>query len=138
MPQFIVHEHHARRLHFDLRLEIDKALKSWALPKGPSMNPKERRLAIIVQDHPLDYADFEGTIPEGMYGAGAVVIWDRGSFEITGGNLHDGNLDIVLHGRILKGAFALVKMSGKDTEWLFMKKKDAFADYDFSLTTGLP
>jgi bifunctional non-homologous end joining protein LigD len=113
MPQFIVHEHHARRLHFDLRLEIDKVLKSWALPKGPSMNPKERRLAIMVQDHPLDYADFEGTIPEGMYGAGAVVIWDRGSVEIAGGSLHDGNLDMVLHGRTLKGAFALEKCQKK-------------------------
>ena len=138
MPQFVVHEHHARRLHFDLRLEIDEVLKSWAVPKGPSMNPKERRLAIMVQDHPLDYADFEGTIPEGMYGVGAVAIWDRGSFEITGGSLHEGRLDMVLHGKRLKGAFSLAKMSGKHTEWLFIKKKDAFAEYDFTLTTVLP
>jgi len=138
MPLFVVHEHHAKRLHFDLRLEIDDVLKSWAVPKGPSMNPGERRLAIMVQDHPMDYADFEGTIPEGIYGAGAVVIWDKGRFEIAAGSLLEGRLVLVLQGKKLKGEFSLVRMSGKDTEWLFMKKKDSFADYNFQLATELP
>src|SRR4030042_1463680 len=125
MPVFVIHEHHAKRLHFDLRLEIDKALKSWAIPKGPSMNPKEKRLAIMVEDHPLDYATFEGKIPEGMYGAGTVLLWDK------------GKLDIVFYGKNLKGAFALAKMYGKDKEWLLIKKKDKYADYKFVLENVL-
>jgi bifunctional non-homologous end joining protein LigD len=138
MPIFVIHEHHARRLHFDLRLEMDKVLKSWAVPKGPSMSPKDKRLAVMVEDHPLDYASFEGTIPEGMYGAGTVVIWDKGIFELQGGNLRDGKLDIMFNGKKLKGAFALAKMSGKEKEWLMMKKKDRYADYDFLMKTVLP
>ncbi|OGW38418.1 MAG: 3'-phosphoesterase [Nitrospirae bacterium RBG_13_39_12] len=137
MPVFVIHEHHAKRLHFDLRLEIDKALKSWAIPKGPSMNPKEKRLAIMVEDHPLDYATFEGKIPEGMYGAGTVLIWDKGKFEITDGSLQQGKLDIVFYGKNLKGAFALAKMYGKDKEWLLIKKKDKYADYKFVLENVL-
>jgi bifunctional non-homologous end joining protein LigD len=138
MPVFMIHEHHARRLHFDLRLEMDNVLKSWAVPKGPSMSPKDKRLAVMVEDHPLDYASFEGTIPEGMYGAGTVVIWDKGIFELQGGNLRDGKLDIMFNGKKLKGAFALAKMSGKEKEWLMMKKKDRYADYDFLMKTVLP
>lgn len=138
MPVFVIHEHHARRLHFDLRLEMDKVLKSWAVPKGPSMSPKDKRLAVMVEDHPLDYASFEGTIPEGMYGAGTVVIWDKGTFELQGGNLRDGKLDLTFHGTKLRGAFALAKMSGKEKEWLLMKKKDRYADYDFLMKTVLP
>jgi bifunctional non-homologous end joining protein LigD len=138
MPIFVIHEHHARRLHFDLRLEMDQVLKSWAVPKGPSMSPKDKRLAVMVEDHPLDYASFEGTIPEGMYGAGTVVIWDKGTFETEGGNLRNGKLDITFYGKKLKGAFALAKMSGKEKEWLLMKKKDRYADYDFVMKTVLP
>jgi bifunctional non-homologous end joining protein LigD len=138
MPIFVIHEHHARRLHFDLRLEMDKVLKSWAVPKGPSMSPKDKRLAVMVEDHPLDYASFEGTIPAGMYGAGIVVIWDKGTFELQGGNLRNGKLDIVFYGKKLKGAFALAKMSGKEKEWLLMKKKDRYADYDVVMKTVLP
>ncbi len=138
MPIFVVHEHHARRLHFDLRLEMDKVLKSWAVPKGPSMSPKDKRLAVMVEDHPLDYASFEGTIPEGMYGAGIVVIWDNGTFELQGGNFRNGKLDITFYGEKLKGAFALAKMSGKEKEWLLMKKKDRYADYNFVMKTILP
>ena len=138
MPIFVIHEHHAKRLHFDLRLEMDEVLKSWAVPKGPSMNPKDKRLAIMVEDHPLDYATFEGTIPEGIYGAGTVVIWDKGTFETDGGTLRSGKLDVVFHGKKLKGAFALARMSGKDKEWLLIKKKDRYADYSFTLKTVLP
>lgn len=137
MPIFVVHEHHAKRLHFDLRLEMDDVLKSWAVPKGPSMNPKEKRLAIIVEDHPVDYATFEGMIPEGMYGAGAVAIWDKGTFEFQGGSLQKGKLDIIFHGKKLKGSFALARMSGKDKEWLLIKKTDKYAHYNFILKTVL-
>lgn len=138
MRVFVIHEHHARRLHFDLRLEMDEVLKSWAVPKGPSMSPKDKRLAVMVEDHPLGYASFEGTIPEGMYGAGIVVIWDNGTFELQGGNLRNGKLDITFFGKKLKGAFALAKMSGKEKEWLLMKKKDRYADYNFVMKTVLP
>lgn len=137
MPIFVIHEHHAKRLHFDLRLEMDDVLKSWAVPKGPSMNPKEKRLAIIVEDHPVDYATFEGMIPEGMYGAGAVAIWDKGTFELRGGSLQKGKLDIIFQGKKLKGSFALARMSGKDKEWLLIKKTDKYADYNFILKTVL-
>jgi bifunctional non-homologous end joining protein LigD len=133
MPIFIIHEHHAKKLHFDLRLEIDKVLKSWAVPKGPSMNPGEKRLAIMVEDHPLEYASFEGLIPDGMYGAGTVAIWDKGRFEIQGGSLRQGKLDIFFKGEKLKGAFALIRMSGKEKEWLLIKKRDSYADNAFEL-----
>ena len=135
MPVFVIHEHHATRLHFDLRLERDKVLKSWAVPKGPSMNPAEKRLAIMVNDHDLDYADFEGTIPEGMYGAGKVCIWDKGQYELKSGSIKTGRLEIIFKGKKLKGAFALARMSGKGKEWLLIKKKDADADNAFILKT---
>ncbi len=133
MPIFVVHEHHARKLHFDLRLELDGVLKSWAVPKGPSMNPKEKRLAIMVEEHPLEYAPFEGTIPEGMYGAGSVAIWDKGTFKIEEGSLQKGKLGIIFYGKKLKGAFVLARMSGKDKEWLLIKKTDKYADNNFIL-----
>lgn len=137
MPIFVVHEHHATRLHFDLRIEIGGVLKSWAVPKGPSMNPKEKRLAILVEDHPLGYVTFEGTIPEGMYGAGAVAVWDSGTCEIRSGGVPEGRMDIVFKGKKLKGAFALARMSGKEKEWLLIKKRDGFADENFLLATVL-
>jgi len=138
MPIFVIHEHHAKKLHFDLRLEFDQVLKSWAVPKGPSMNPREKRLAIMVEDHPLEYASFEGSIPDGMYGAGTVAIWDKGKFEIQGGTLKQGKLDIFFRGENLKGAFALIRMSGKEKEWLLIKKRDSYADNAFELKTILP
>lgn len=133
MPIFVIHEHHARRLHFDLRLEMDGVLKSWAVPKGPSMNPADKRLAVMVDDHELEYAEFEGRIPEGEYGAGEVFIWDRGTYELRSGALPKGKLEIVFTGNRLKGMFALARMSGKDKEWLLIKKRDEFADRNFTL-----
>lgn len=133
MPIFVIHEHHARKLHYDLRLEMDGVLKSWALPKGPSMSPKDKRLAVLVEDHPLEYASFEGIIPEGSYGAGLVLIWDSGSYRIIKGGLASGNIEIFLEGKRLKGAFVLTKLKGKEDDWLMIKKKDEFADYNFKL-----
>jgi bifunctional non-homologous end joining protein LigD len=135
MPVFVIHEHHATRLHFDLRLEMDEVLKSWAVPKGPSMNPAEKRLAIMVDDHDLDYADFEGTIPEGEYGAGKVCIWDSGRYDLRSGSLEPGKLEVIFEGKKLKGAFILARMFGKGKEWLLIKKKDRFADGSFILKT---
>ncbi len=101
MSVFVIHEHHAKRLHFDLRIEMDGVLKSWAVPKGPSMNPADKRLAVMVDDHPLDYAGFEGKIPEGDYGAGDVFIWDQGNCVIKGGNISSGKLEVVFKGKKL-------------------------------------
>jgi len=128
LPIFVVHEHHAKRLHYDLRLEMEGMLKSWAVPKGPSMNPKDKRLAIMVDDHALEYGDFEGVIPEGMYGAGTVRIWDKGRYEIKEGSLKKGRLSLVFYGRKLRGVFALGRMTGKEKEWLLIKKADEFAE----------
>ena len=128
MPIFVVHEHHARHLHFDFRLEMDGVLKSWAVPKGPSMNPADKRLAIMVEDHALDYGSFQGTIPEGYYGAGTVVIWDRGTYKLIGGGIDSGKIEFLLNGKMLKGIFVLTRMKGKDKEWLLIKKRDEYAD----------
>jgi bifunctional non-homologous end joining protein LigD len=145
MPRFVVHEHYASRLHFDFRLELGGVLKSWAVPKGPSMNPAEKRLAVMVDDHPLDYGAFEGIIPEGHYGAGPVVIWDAGSYELLEGDaagsaLGRGSLKFTLKGRRLRGGFTLVKLKGPRAtgkEWLLIKKADAFADPAFRLVSAL-
>ena len=137
MALFIVHEHHASHLHFDLRLEMEGVLKSFALPKGPSLNPAEKRLAIMVEDHPLTYADFEGIIPEGNYGAGYVVIWDSGTYKTKKGSLLEGILELEFDGRILKGVFILKRLQNSPKNWLFFKKKDAFADPQFKLALAL-
>lgn len=133
MPVFVVHEHHARHLHFDLRLEMGGVLKSWAVPKGPSMDPGDRRLAVEVDDHGLDYAGFEGTIPEGEYGAGRVLIWDRGEFTLISGDPAGGRMEFSLSGNKLKGAFALFRLRGKQKEWLLVKKKDGLEERGFRL-----
>lgn len=141
--RFVVHEHKATRLHYDFRLEMGDVLKSWAIPKGPSMDPAERRLAVMVADHPLVYADFEGIIPEGSYGAGPVVVWDSGTYVPLEGDpiqgTKTGKLAFALQGKRLKGAFALVLMKGRGTgkEWLLMKKKDAHAVPHWRLETAL-
>jgi bifunctional non-homologous end joining protein LigD len=133
---FVVQQHRARRLHYDLRLEWDGVLLSWAVPKGPSLDPAEKHLAVHVEDHPLDYADFEGVIPEGNYGAGAVIVWDLGRWtplEDPERGLATGKLDFVLQGHKLRGRFALVRTGGRRAaaaggkEWLLLKKRDAFA-----------
>jgi bifunctional non-homologous end joining protein LigD len=133
MPLFVVHEHHASHLHFDLRLEMEGALKSWAVPKGPSMDPAHRRLAVQVEDHALEYGKFEGTIPEGEYGAGEVYIWDKGEFILRAGSPGEGKLEFVLNGRKLRGLFVLFRMKGKEKEWLLVKKKDGNEEPGFRL-----
>jgi bifunctional non-homologous end joining protein LigD len=130
--RFVVHEHHATRLHYDFRLEISGVLKSWAIPKGPSMNASDKRLAVMVEDHPLEYGDFVGIIPQGQYGAGPVLIWDSGEFQTEGDPevaLTKGKLTFSLKGKKLKGSFALVLMKGRGTgkDWLLIKGKDAYA-----------
>ncbi len=130
---FCVQRHHASHLHYDFRLEIDGALKSWAVPKGPTLDPAEKRLAMMVEDHPLEYGGFEGVIPKGNYGAGSVMLWDRGTYEMLGElttqeQLAKGDFKFQLHGEKLQGEFAIVRMKrGKGNEWLLLKKKDAFA-----------
>lgn len=143
--RFVVHEHHASRLHYDFRLEMAEVLKSWAIPKGPSMNPAEKRLAVMMDDHTLDYGNFEGIIPEGRYGAGPVVIWDQGTYEVLEADdplaaLKHGSLKFSLSGKKLRGAFAMIKLKGSRAtgkEWLLMKKADRDADPNFLLTAAL-
>ncbi len=138
-PRFVIQEHQARAHHFDFRLEVGGVLKSWAVPKGPSTDPRARRLAMAVEDHPLEYADFEGVIPKGGYGAGAVIVWDRGTYdnltEADGARkpmaraLEDGHARILLHGQKLKGGYALQRLGGAgEAKWLLIKLKDEAAD----------
>jgi bifunctional non-homologous end joining protein LigD len=131
---FCVQRHDATRLHYDFRLEIDGVLKSWAVPKGPTLDPALKHFAAHVEDHPVEYGDFEGTIPKGNYGAGSVMLWDRGTFTLLGDvggveQIARGDLKFQLHGEKLNGDFALVHMKGrgKGNEWLILKKRDAFA-----------
>jgi bifunctional non-homologous end joining protein LigD len=133
--RFFIQRHNASRLHYDFRLEIAGTLKSWAIPKGPSLDPAVKHLAAMVEDHPLDYGDFEGNIPKGEYGGGSVMLWDRGTFELIGeedglAQIARGDLKFWLHGEKLKGSWALVHMKnrGKGNEWLIIKKKDEGAD----------
>ncbi|QHL89102.1 DNA ligase D [Nibribacter ruber] len=138
--RFVVHRHQASKLHYDFRLELDGVLKSWAVPKGPSMNPADKRLAVMVEDHPFAYRTFEGDIPEGNYGAGHVDIWDQGTFHaLQAANrkegekqmlqeLEEGSLHFVLEGEKLQGEFTLIKMKGRQEDaWLLLKKQDDFA-----------
>ena len=139
---FVVQEHHASRLHYDFRLEIDGVLKSWAVPKGPSLDPHEHHLAVMTEDHPFEYRKFEGVIPKGNYGAGNVIIWDEGWYEPRAetadpektlrAELKKGHITFVVHGKKLKGEFALIKMhnSADEDAWLLIKKGDEFASTD--------
>jgi len=126
---FVVHKHAARRLHFDLRLEMDGVLRSWAVPKGPSYDTKDKRLAVKVEDHPLEYGDFEGVIPEGNYGAGGVIVWDRGEWiplEDWREGLAKGKLLFELRGYKLHGNWTLVKMKKSEKDWLLIKERDSY------------
>ena len=149
--RFVVQKHDASQLHYDFRLEIDGVLKSWSVPKGPSLNPSERRLAMQTEDHPIAYAAFEGHIPEGHYGAGDVIVWDHGTFypqdktltRIPDAEANDeasralaaGELKFELEGEKLRGSWALVRMKGREENaWLLIKHKDAHADRERPVT----
>ncbi|MFP4457197.1 MAG: DNA polymerase ligase N-terminal domain-containing protein [Clostridia bacterium] len=146
-PIFVIQKHDASNLHYDFRLEHDGVLLSWAVPKGPSLNPSNRRLAIMTEDHPLEYADFEGTIPEEEYGGGEVIVWDLGVYKnVTEKDgteysmeqaLENGYIMIDLEGEKLVGTFVLVK-TGDDDRWLLIKKKDDYADYDIDILKEKP
>jgi bifunctional non-homologous end joining protein LigD len=149
---FVIQKHAARRTHFDFRLEHDGVLKSWAVTRGPSLDPAEKRLAVRTEDHPLEYGGFEGVIPKGEYGGGPVMIWDRGTWEPIGDpdeGLAKGDLKFRLHGDRLKGDFVLVRMKkdrtgGKRENWLLIKKRDDYAgdgsepteEFDTSVKSG--
>lgn len=121
MPRFVIKEHHARKLHYDLRLEIDGVLKSWAVPKGPPRQSDLKRLAVQTDDHKLSYIDFEGEIEEGSYGAGEVKIWDDGTYEIE--SKKEDKIVFILHGKTLKGRYTLLKMKWGHNQWLLFKTK---------------
>jgi DNA ligase D-like protein (predicted 3'-phosphoesterase) len=141
-PLFVIQQHAATSMHFDFRLEAEGALKSWAVPKGPSTDPRDKRLAMPTEDHPLEYVDFEGVIPRGEYGAGPVIIWDRGVYENRsvdkrGRNIsvskavEHGSVKVYLHGQKISGGYALVRMgsrTGERESWLLVKERDSEAD----------
>ena len=138
-PIFVIQKHAARRLHYDFRLEVDGVLKSWAIPKGPSTDPQDKRLAVPTEDHPLAYAGFEGVIPAGEYGGGTVLVWDTGTYRnLTekkgeaipmGQAVAHGHVKVWLEGNKLKGGYALTRFkTGKDESWLLVKADDAEAD----------
>ncbi len=141
--KFVIQKHAASRMHFDFRLELDGVMKSWAVPKGPSYDPSVRRLAMEVEDHPIEYNAFEGTIPKGEYGGGTVMLWDRGTYEAEGGGgaealregYERGDLKIVLYGKRLKGGWVLVRMrrDGGRAQWLLIKHRDEYADADYDV-----
>jgi DNA ligase D-like protein (predicted 3'-phosphoesterase) len=134
-PRFVIQKHAARALHYDFRLEVDGTLRSWAVPKGPSTDPREKRLAVEVEDHPLDYADFEGSIGRGNYGAGTVIVWDRGTYESLDDSqsmaeqIEGGHVKFRLAGEKLSGGWTLQRTHGGDKpRWLLIKRRDEGAD----------
>jgi bifunctional non-homologous end joining protein LigD len=155
---FVVQKHAATRLHYDFRLEMEGVLRSWAVPKGPSLNPADKRLAVMVEDHPIEYGDFEGIIPEGNYGAGEVIVWDRGVYRVTdppddvAAAVRAGKLDIEMFGFKLKGGFAMVRISGRNArarepgrerrtekpQWLLIKRHDGFASAETDIVESRP
>ncbi len=138
--RFVIHEHHATRLHWDLRLEMGGDYKSWAVPKGPSMNPADKRLAVSVPDHSIAYGSFEGTLAEGTYGAGEVRIWDDGKYETPADpekQLERGKLALTFFGLKLRGEFVLVKAYKQEKNWLLIKADDHFADPEWQIETVL-
>ena len=150
---FVVQKHRARRLHYDFRLELDGVLKSWAVPKGPSLDPDEKRLAAMVEDHPIDYGSFEGVIPQGEYGAGEVIVWDRGTYSPDEGGeflfdrrgeaesrirdgLKRGKLSFFLRGDKLRGSWTLVRTRRSDRDWLLIKHRDELARSGVDVLSG--
>lgn len=140
--RFVIQKHHATRLHYDFRLEADGVLKSWAIPKGPSFDPADKRLAMHVEDHPMDYRTFEGIIPAGNYGAGEVIVWDQGTYELTEGDdpaaeIGKGKISFVMHGKKMHGEFTLVRIRGRNAEsgdpWLLIKDHDEFVNTKYDI-----
>ncbi len=144
MPaRYVIQKHAATRLHYDLRLECGGVLLSWAVPKGPSLDPSRRRLAVRVEDHDLDYADFEGAIPDADYGAGTVMVWDTGTFETSGApfaeQIEKGYAEFVIHGQKLNGGWKLLQWAAKGpANWLLIKRSDEFADRETDVTVAAP
>src|SRR4029079_17409687 len=141
---YVIQKHAASRLHYDFRLELDGVLLSWAVPKGPSLDPSDKRLAVHVEDHPLDYGGFEGTIPQGQYGGGSVIVWDRGTWEPEKDpreGMRRGKLEFTLHGKKLQGSWALVRLHGKpgdEKNWLLFKRTDEYARVGYDITEERP
>ena len=140
---FVIQKHRATRLHYDFRLEMEGVLRSWAIPKGPSFNPAEKRLAVETEDHPMDYGGFEGVIPKGNYGAGNVIIWDQGTYEMVDPETPEKGwarrkFHIRLKGKKLKGEWVLVRGSRDPKQWIFFKVRDGFASEDMDITAERP
>lgn len=140
---FVIQKHRATRLHYDFRLEMEGVLRSWAIPKGPSLNPADKRLAMLTEDHPIDYGDFEGVIPAGNYGAGKVIIWDHGTYEMVDPETPEkgwkkGKFHFVLKGRKLKGEWVLVRGSREPRQWIFFKVRDQHASKEIDITRDRP
>src|SRR5262245_16608377 len=136
---FVIQKHRATRLHYDFRLEMEGVLRSWAIPKGPSFNPAEKRLAVETEDHPIDYGGFEGVIPKGNYGAGNVIVWDNGTYEMVDPETPEkgwakGKLHFVLKGKKLHGEWVLVRGSRDPKQWIFFKVRDPYASTDVDIT----
>src|SRR3954454_7817962 len=146
LPIFVIQKHQASHLHYDFRLEVEGVLKSWAVPKGPSYDPTVKRLAMMTEDHPYDYAAFEGVIPAGNYGAGNVIIWDNGTFELTEPDdapkgIRQGKLAFKMYGKKMFGEWALVRIKGrspKGNEWLLLKHRHQYASGDVDVTEIAP
>jgi bifunctional non-homologous end joining protein LigD len=146
LPIFVIQKHQASHLHYDFRLEMEGVLKSWAVPKGPSYDPSVKRLAMMTEDHPYDYASFEGVIPAGQYGGGNVIIWDNGTFELTEPDdgvkgIKQGKLAFKMYGKKMFGEWALVKIRGrspKGNEWLLLKHRDEYANTKIDVTEVAP
>jgi bifunctional non-homologous end joining protein LigD len=151
-PKFFIQKHKGRNLHYDLRLQIGKVLKSWAIPKGPSLNPADKRLAMLVPDHPLEYGSFEGVIPAGNYGAGPVMLWDFGEYDFVSEArtkketppknaaeaFERGALKFVLKGKKCKGRWGLIELKGRGNAWLLVKDNDDYADREIELVDARP
>jgi DNA ligase D-like protein (predicted 3'-phosphoesterase) len=140
---FVVQQHAARAMHYDFRLEVDGVLKSWAVPKGPSLDPSVKRMAVPTEDHPMEYASFEGVIPPGNYGAGRVIVWDTGVYGPLGDvsmdeGLKKGHVTFALYGEKLKGGFALTRFRTDDDTWLLVKMADQYADRDVDIVRARP